>query len=194
MKESSKAMERRFNSEKRELFSKIFKGSGLDIGCGDDIITVKGATVGPFDMEHGDANHLDQYFEAESFDFIHASQCLEHMRDPKAALESWLKVLRKGGYAVISIPSWELYEGMIWPSRFNPDHKSTWSLWQKGSPAPTHVWLPEFLEYFTMFDYKLIYCELIDTNYNYKIGTRVDQTYPYENRVEAFIEFVLQKR
>jgi SAM-dependent methyltransferase len=192
MKESSKAMERRFKSEKSPLFKKIFQGKGIDIGAGDDLIKVDGV-IG-FDVEDGDANHLDQYFEAESFDFIHASQCLEHMIDPKAALTSWLKVLKKGGYAVISIPSWELYEGMIWPSRFNPDHKSTWSLWQKGSPAPTHVWLPEFLEYFTMFDYKLIYCELIDTNYNYKIGTSVDQTYPYENRVEAFIEFVLQKR
>lgn len=192
MKESSKAMERRFLSEKRMLFSEIFKGEGIDIGAGNDLINVP--DVRGFDMEDGDANHLDQYFVDESFDFIHASQCLEHMRDPKAALESWLKVLRKGGYAVISVPSWELYEGMIWPSRFNPDHKSTWSLWQKGSPAPIHVWLPEFLEYFTMFDYKLIYCELIDTNYNYKIGTSVDQTYPYENRVEAFIEFVLQKR
>lgn len=192
MKESSKAMERRFLSEKCILFSEIFKGEGIDIGAGNDLINVP--DVRGFDMEDGDANHLDRYFADESFDFIHASQCLEHMRDPKAALESWLKVLRKGGYAVISVPSWELYEGMIWPSRFNPDHKSTWSLWQKGSPAPTHVWLPEFLEYFTMFDYKLIYCELIDTNYNYKIGTRVDQTYPFESRVEAFIEFVLQKR
>jgi SAM-dependent methyltransferase len=193
MKESSKAMERRLSSEKRLLFSEIFKNAGIDIGAGDDLIKVDGSVVG-FDMEDGDANQLHEYFPEESFDFIHASQCLEHMRDPKAALESWLKVLRKDGYAVISVPSWELYEGMIWPSRFNPDHKSTWSLWQKGSPAPTHVWLPEFLEYFTMFDYKLIYCELIDTNYNYKIGTSVDQTYPYENRVEAFIEFVLRKR
>jgi SAM-dependent methyltransferase len=192
MKESSKAMERRLSSEKRILFSEIFKGEGIDIGAGNDLINVP--DVRGFDMEDGDANHLNQYFPEESFDFIHASQCLEHMRDPRSALESWLKVLRKDGYAVISVPSWELYEGMIWPSRFNPDHKSTWSLWQKGSPAPTHVWLPEFLEYFTMFDYKLIYCELIDTNYNYKIGTSVDQTYPYENRVEAFIEFVLQKR
>lgn len=191
MKESSKAMERRFKSEKSPLFSEIFKGKGIDIGAGDDLIKVDGV-IG-FDMADGDANHLDRYFPEESFDFIHASQCLEHMINPKSALESWLKVLKKGGYAVISIPSWELYEGMVWPSRFNPDHKSTWSLWQKGSPAPTHVWLPEFLEYFTMFDYKLIYCDLIDTNYNYKIGTSVDQTYPYENRVEAFIEFVLRK-
>ena len=189
MKESSKAMERRFNSEKRELFSKIFKGEGIDIGAGDDLINV--TDVRGFDMEDGDANHLDQYFPEESFDFIHASQCLEHMRDPKAALESWLKVLKKGGYAVISIPSWELYEGMIWPSRFNPDHKSTWSMWQKGSPALNHVKLPEWL---ANFNCEIVYCELIDTNYNYKIGTRVDQTYPYENRVEAFIEFVLQKR
>jgi SAM-dependent methyltransferase len=189
MKESSKAMERRFNSEKSVLFSKIFQGSGIDIGAGDDLIKVDGV-VG-FDMEDGDANHLDKYFPKESFDYIHASQCLEHMHDPKAALKSWLNVLKKDGYAVISIPSWELYEGMIWPSRFNPDHKSTWSLWQSGSPAPTHVCLPEWL---AKFNCHLVYCDLIDTNYNYKIGTRVDQTYPYENRVEAFIEFVLQKR
>lgn len=189
MKESSKAMERRFNSEKSPLFSKIFKGEGIDIGAGDDLINVP--NVRRFDMEDGDANHLDQYFPEESFDYIHASQCLEHMRDPKIALNSWLKVLRKGGFAVISVPSWELYEGMIWPSRFNPDHKSTFSLWQSGSPAPNHVCLPEWLE---NFNCEIVYCDLIDTNYNYKIGTRVDQTYPYENRVEAFIEFVLQKR
>jgi SAM-dependent methyltransferase len=190
MKESSKAMERRFKSEKCSLFSDIFQGEGIDIGAGDDLINFP--DVRRFDMEDGDANHLDQYFPAESFDYIHASQCLEHMRDPKAALNSWLKVLRKGGYAVISIPSWELYEGMVWPSRFNPDHKSTWSLWQGGSPAPIHIKLPEWTGYF--YDCDLIYCDLIDTNYNYKIGTRVDQTYPYENRVEAFIEFVLRKR
>ena len=190
MKESSKAMERRFNSEYAPLFRNIFKGAGIDIGAGDDLIKVDGSIVG-FDVEDGDANELHEYFLEENFDFIHASQCLEHMIDPKAALTSWLKVLRKGGYAIISIPSWELYEGMIWPSRFNPDHKSTWSLWQKGSPAPTHVKLPDWLE---NFNCEIIYCELIDTNYNYKIGTRVDQTYPYENRVEAFIEFVLQKR
>jgi SAM-dependent methyltransferase len=189
MKESSKAMERRFNSEKRELFSKIFKGSGIDIGAGDDLIKVEGKVIG-FDKEDGDANHLDKYFEAESFDFIHASQCLEHMIDPVAALDSWLKVLKPGGYAVISIPSWELYEGMIWPSRFNPDHKSTWSLWQKDSPAPIHVFLPDWLANFSC---ETIDCELIDTNYNYKIGTRVDQTYRFETRVEAFIEFVLRK-
>lgn len=189
MKESSKAMERRFKSEMSPLFKKIFQGNGIDIGAGDDLIKVD--DVVGFDVEDGDANHLDKYFPEESFDFIHASQCLEHMRDPKAALQSWLKVLRKNGYAVISVPSWELYEGMIWPSRFNPDHKSTWSLWQAGSPAPIHVCLPEWL---SNFDCDLIYCDLIDTNYNYKIGTSVDQTYPYENRVEAFIEFVLQKR
>jgi hypothetical protein len=35
---------------------------------------------------------------------------------------------------------------------------------------------------------------LVDTNYDYKVGTRVDQTYRFEDRVEAFIEFVIQKK
>ena len=189
MKESSKAMERRFSSEKRHLFFNIFQGEGIDIGSGDDLINVP--DVIGFDIEDGDANHLDCYFCKNTFDYIHASQCLEHMHDPKTALESWLKVLKPKGFAIISVPSWELYEGMVWPSRFNPDHKSTWSLWQDGSPALHHIKLPEWL---ANFDCEIIHCDLIDTNYNYKIGTSVDQTFPYENRVEAFIEFVLQKR
>jgi len=71
MKESSKAMERRINSEKGAFFSKIFKGEGIDIGAGDDLI--KAPNVRGFDMEDGDANHLDQYFPEGSFDYIHAS-------------------------------------------------------------------------------------------------------------------------
>jgi len=189
MKESSKAMNRRFSSEKQTLFKKIFQGEGIDIGAGDDLIKVDGV-IG-FDMEDGDANHLDHYFLENTFDYIHASQCLEHMRDPKAALDSWLKVLKPKGFAVISVPSWELYEGMIWPSRFNPDHKSTFSLWQDGSPAPNHVKLPEWLD---KFNCDIIYCDLIDSNYNYKIGTSKDQTFRFEDGVEAFIEFVLCKR
>lgn len=188
--ESSKAMTRRLNGIESQFWYKVFQGKGIDIGAGDDLIAIDGV-IG-FDVQDGDANRLHDYFPAESFDYIHASQCLEHMHDPVAALESWMKVLKTGGYAVVTIPSWELYEGMIWPSRYNPDHKCTFSMWQKGSPAPNHVKFPEWLgENFG--SHKVEICRLVDTNYNYNLGTSVDQTFVRENAVEAFIEFVIRK-
>ncbi len=38
-------------------------------------------------------------------------------------------------------------------------------------------------------------CEVVDTNYDYRgLFEREDQTFPESRGVEAFIEFVLQKR
>jgi predicted SAM-dependent methyltransferase len=188
--ESSKAMIRRLSGKEKPFWENVFTGKGIDIGAGDDLISMDGV-IG-FDVEDGDANRLHEYFQEGSFDYIQASQCLEHMHEPVSALKSWLKVLKIGGYAVITIPSWELYEGMIWPSRYNPDHKSTFSMWQKGSPAPNHAKLPDWL-YENFSDHKIEICRLVDTNYNYKIGTSIDQTFNKEDAVEAFIEFVVKK-
>lgn len=192
MRESSKAMLRRFTDPKESEFWKtVFSGNGIDVGSGDDLIQVEG--VRGFDMGDGDANSLHIYFESNWFDYVHASQCLEHMHNPKVALENWLQVLKPSGYLVVTVPSWELYEGMTWPSRYNPDHKTTFSMWQKGSPAQNHVKCPDWLiDNFS--EHTVCLCRLVDTNYNYKVGTRVDQTYKFEDRVEAFIEFVIQKK
>ena len=191
MRESSKAMLRRFeNPKESEFWKTVFSGIGIDVGSGDDLITVEG--VRSFDTKDGDANNLHHYFESNRFDYVHASQCLEHMHDPKSAVQNWLQVLKPNGYLVVTIPSWELYEGMVWPSRYNSDHKSTFSMWQKDSPAPHHVKCPEWLtENFPQ--HEVVMCRLVDTNYNYKVGTRIDQTNKFEDRVEAFIEFVMVK-
>ena len=97
--ESSKAMTRRLSGNEKPFWDKVFQGNGIDIGAGDDLIAIDGV-IG-FDVEDGDANRLHDYFPAESFDYIHASQCLEHMHDPVAALKSWMSVLKVGGFAVI---------------------------------------------------------------------------------------------
>ena len=131
------------------------------MGSGDDALPFPGCR--PFDQKDGDANRLSDYFKTESFDYLHASQSLEHMHDPRAALTQWLYVVKPGGHLVISIPSWEIYEGMVWPSRFNPDHKSTWSMSLRGSPAPIHILVPEFLKEFPV---KVERCRLVDANYD----------------------------
>lgn len=192
-KETTKAQIRRMRENNAGLFhwDSVFKGKILDAGSGDDPINLPNVT--PFDTPQGDLNHLSRYFKPETFDVIHSSNSLEHLYDPKAALADWLKVVKPGGHLVITVPSWELYEGMQWPSRYNPDHKSSWSLWQKGSPAPIHVFLPDFLDSFKN-SCDVLLCRLVDTNYNYKVGTSSDQTWIFEHSIEAFLEFVLRKK
>jgi hypothetical protein len=112
------------------------------------------------------------------------------MHDPTAALIEWLKILKPQGYAVISVPDFVLYEQLRWPSLYNPDHKSSWSLFLPDSPAPIHILVPEWLKK-NFFGYQVLKLDLIDTNYNYKLLGLMDQT--WSAGAEAFIEFVIQK-
>lgn len=193
MNETAKAMRRRWCEDARGEFPwrAAFSGKGIDIGCGPDKVPFD--TCIGFDQEDGDANKLSTYFPAEAFDYIHSSQSLEHMHDPNVLWNDWLKLLRRGGYAIVTVPSWELYEGMRWPSVYNPDHKSTWSMGLKGSPAGrNHIHVPSWLTAHENLGQTLIARQL-DANYDYRIGTSRDQTYIEADGVEPWIEFVLKK-
>lgn len=190
MKETSKALERRMR-EDPEKWKAIFKGKGVDIGSGDNLLDVPGCE--PFDKEHGDANRILDFLKARTYDYVHCSHVLEHVFDPSQCVEDWLDLLKPGGYLVGEVPSWELYEGKRPTSVFNPDHKTTFSMWNKvgGSVLP-HFHAPYFFSTFS--DSATIHSvRLIDTNYDYCVGASVDQTFDFEKRVECFIEFVLQK-
>ena len=77
-----------------EFHRTYFSGRVIDIGCGPDLVVPHAV---PFDVEHGDAQWIRNYFEAESFDCVHSSHCLEHMRDVKSALEQWWELVKRGG-------------------------------------------------------------------------------------------------
>ena len=190
MNETSKAMRRRWVEDAMGIYpwKKMFLGRGIDVGSGEDKLPFDDCEA--FDTGDGDANKISQYRSLNSFDYLHSSQSLEHMHDPSAALKDWLKIVKVGGRVVVTVPSWELYEGMRWPSRYNPDHKSSWSMSLRGSIAPIHVYVPEFLK---QFKAKVKLCRLIDANYDFKIGSEKDQTWDESDGVEAFIEFVLEK-
>src|SRR5437016_12671484 len=192
--ETSKAVRRRFLEDKvlgSPFWEKIFAGDGVDVGSGDDPLPFVYCEV--FYKEQGDAQFLSQYLPENKYDYIHASQVVEHLPDPLAAVKDWHKLLREDGYLIMTVPSWELYEGMVWPSRWNPEHKSTWSLWQKGSPAQIHIFVPQFLiELKPLYSY--LRADLIDTNYDYSVAATRDQTVHEELGVEAFIEIVLRKK
>ena len=191
MNEASKAMRRRMVENELGIFnwSQIICGDGIDVGCGPDKIRDDKCIA--FDQEQGDANKISEYF-THKFDYLHASQCLEHMHDPYAAMVEWLEIVKTGGHAIISMPDWTLYEGRVWPSRYNPDHKSTWSFTFDSSPSKHHVNIYKFLTKLSHICYAKRVM-LIDNNYNYNLSQNVDQTFEESNGVEAFIEMVLCK-
>lgn len=190
MKETSKTMRRRWCEQAAGGFpwSQLFQGRGIDVGCGDDPLPFAGCL--PFDQQEGDANRLAEYFPADHFDYLHASQCLEHMRCPRAALSQWLTVVKPGGHVICTVPDWVAYEGMRWPSHNNPDHKSSWSLIYRGSSAPIHIHIPTYLGQFPV---EVLLARFVDSNYDYSVGASRDQTLEESDGVECWNEFVLRK-
>lgn len=127
MRESSKSR-LHFTETERGLL----QGRVLDIGAGDDPVT-PGAV--PFDLVHGDANRITA-FEPASFDCVYSSHCLEHMHDPVATLHNWWSLVRPGGVLFVIVPDEDLYEQGSWPSRYNSDHKHTFTISKKHSWSP----------------------------------------------------------
>lgn len=118
-----------------ELEWSVLKGSGIDIGCGEDPVL---PDVRRFDKEDGDANEIMRYVR-EQFDFVFSSHCLEHMHDPRKALLQWWALVRPGGHLFFIVPDEDLYEQGVFPSRFNPDHKATFTISKERSWSPVSV-------------------------------------------------------
>jgi SAM-dependent methyltransferase len=116
-----------------EFMHRYFSGSVIDIGCGPDLVVPHGV---PFDVDQGDAQRVLDHFKPESFDCVHSSHCLEHMKNVEAALRDWWALVRPGGYLIIVVPEEDLYEQGTWPSLFNTDHKATFRLFRDSSWSP----------------------------------------------------------
>jgi SAM-dependent methyltransferase len=147
-----------------DIFAETFlRGKVLDIGAGADLVC---SHAQAFDLKHGDANYVDDYFEIESFDVVHSSHCLEHMHQPVDAIHRWWKLVKQGGYLIIVVPDETLYEQGIWPSLFNADHKSAFTLDDyKNKP---HVFnLKKICG--ELINAEIVNVELQDLNYSYRL-------------------------
>lgn len=118
-----------------DLERSVLRGEGIDIGCGADPVL---PGVMPFDIADGDANEILRHVHRQ-FDFVYASHCLEHMRDPRAALAQWWQLVKPGGVLFVIVPDEDLYEQGYWPSRFNRDHKWTFTIAKHASWSPVSV-------------------------------------------------------
>jgi len=205
MRETSKAMTRRM-SEDPQFWNAIFHGFGIDVGSGNDPLQLPHNVV-HFNLPDGGGDRLTDFFggyvdlsydtkrlgrlHVAGFDFIHGSQVLEHAENPYHMLNSWVEMLRRGGFIIATVPDFTLYEKNSWPSRWNKGHRSTWSMDKTISPCPIHIKLPEWFERFPV---SVTRCKLIDTNYDYSAERGIDQTFNPTKNVECFVEFVLQKK
>ncbi len=193
MNEASKAISRRLHDVR--FATRYFIGSGIDIGAGNYPVSLYGEffpgmrALRAWDIPDGDAQILADV-DDESFDFVHSSHCLEHMRDPKEALYNWFRVLKPGGHLVCMVPDEDLYEQGRFPSTFNSDHKWTFTLWKSRSWSSRTVNLFELLQTLGSAAQPLK-VELLDATFRYQ-WPRFDQTQTPVG--EAAVEFIVRKR
>jgi SAM-dependent methyltransferase len=114
------------------LEKSILTGAGIDIGCGPDPVT---PDVRRFDTTDGDANRIRDFVTGQ-FDFVYSSHCLEHMKNPREALLGWWGLVKPGGHLFVIVPDEDLYEQGVFPSRFNSDHKATFTIAKATSWSP----------------------------------------------------------
>lgn len=117
----------------------------LDLGCGNlktfsnaigvDIVP-KGEIVPQLNSESKSVADvvadvsLPLPFDDNSVDLVVARHILEHMIDPITAVKNWIKVVKKGGCLILSLPN----ERLIRSIPINPEH--------------VHAWTPESLKVF----------------------------------------------
>lgn len=195
MWEQSKAAKRRYNDG--AFHSRYFVGHGVDIGGGPDPL---GQYAGIFaqmlsarrwDLEDGDAQYMAGVAD-NSLDFVHSSHCLEHMVDVGVAVGNWLRILKPGGYLIVTIPEEDMYEQGHWPSRFNGDHKWTFTMAKTVSWSPKSINVIDIIKAFAAsaaLDRLVLHRDF------YREALRqqgADQT--LTPVAECAIEFILQKR
>lgn len=142
MHEQSKAAKRRFYDG--AFHSRYFVGDGIDIGGKPDPLSQYIDTfpamrsVRIWDIEDGDAQFLEGVPD-NSYDFLVSSHSLEHMVDVYKALDNWLRIVKTDGFLIITVPDEDLYELGNWPSKFNPDHKWTFTIHKNNSWSPKSI-------------------------------------------------------
>jgi 2-polyprenyl-3-methyl-5-hydroxy-6-metoxy-1,4-benzoquinol methylase len=83
--------------------AKVAKAAGAKVVCGVEIVQERAllAQSNNIEVVIGDLNKKIEINEA-SFDLIHANQVIEHVEDVDHFAEEVLRILKPGGYAIIS--------------------------------------------------------------------------------------------
>lgn len=109
------------------------RGRVLDLGCGPfkAFPHFTGVDNGHHDQQFGWQNRADLIVDtceklpliaSQSCDAVFSSHLLEHIKDYKAALREWWRVIKPGGHLCLYLPHKDLYPN-IGQYGANPDHK-----------------------------------------------------------------------
>jgi hypothetical protein len=89
------------------------------------------------------------------------------MHDPKSAILEWWKLVKQGGFLFILVPDEDLYEQGVFPSRFNPDHKATFTISKAKSWSPKSINVLDLAR--SLPNGELVSLELQDRGYEYSL-------------------------
>lgn len=193
MKECSKSIARRLSDP--NFSNRYFVGRGIDIGGKPDPLALYAGMfsrlqqVRTWDWEDGDAQHLETVAD-DALDFVHSSHCLEHLVDPREGLRNWLRVVKPGGYLVITVPDEDMYEQGVFPSTFNRDHKWTFTIFKHASWCERSINVLDLVRDLGEHA-ELVRVEQLSSTYRFDLP-RFDQTLTPVG--ECGIEFVVRKR
>ena len=168
-------------------------GRGVDVGSGDDPLTDYKSLfplmdyAEEWDRDDGDAQYLAV---DDEWDFLYSSHCLEHLLDPWMALKTWCNRVKSGGYLVVMVPDEDMYEQGVWPSRFNDDHKHTFTMYKPKVVS----WSPVSINVLDLVSYVSDLTECVSVqklDATYLPDVRGDQTLGIG---ECAIEFILRRK
>jgi SAM-dependent methyltransferase len=190
MNETTKASYRRVRDTRFE--KTFFVGKGLDIGSGNDPLSKDIFTniteLDTFDLIQGNAQNILKYKQENYYDFVYSSHCLEHMSDPYSAVQDWFKLVKNKGHMILVVPDEDLYEQKEFPSKFNKDHKFTFTIYKKNSWSKKSINVIEMIS--QLENCQIIKIDLLDHDYDYS-KKNIDQTL---EKSESAIEIILKKK
>jgi SAM-dependent methyltransferase len=190
MYESAKAIDRRLHDSR--FLSQFFVGHGIDIGSAEGEmgqymeLFPKFKSLRGWDLEDGDGQYMEGVKD-NTFDFVHSSHCLEHLRNPFIALDNWTRILKPGGHLIVTIPEANMYEQGVWPSDKNWDHKWVFTMNRKVDWADTQVSMIELCDHLRQME--LVKLELL----NHKHLSKVSGDQTLNPITESAIEVIWKK-
>jgi SAM-dependent methyltransferase len=193
VKECSKSIARRLRDP--VFINRYFVGDGLDIGGKPDPLGLycelfcQMRSVKTWDWEDGDAQYMAGVPDG-MYDFVHSSHTLEHLSDPSEGLRHWLRIVRPGGYLIVTVPDEDLYEQGIFPSTYNSDHKWTFTTWKARSWSERSISLVDLIRELGE-SAELVRLEQLSATYRFNLP-RYDQTLTPIG--ECGIELIIRKR
>jgi len=108
------------------------------------------------------------------------------------AFQNWIRVVKSGGFLIITVPDEDLYERGNWPSSFNPDHKWTFTIYKTNSWSPKSLNVLDLLIHYAS-EIEVERVVLVNEFFDYAVRDKhLDQT--RSPVTECCIEVIVRKK